>query len=685
MQLRGALDQNQQFSSAIDSMTTGVVMVDPYLGDSPITFINRGFELITGYSAAEAIGRNCRFLQGPDTDRGTVARLRECLAQRRPFHGRLLNYRKDGTSFCNSITVNPVFDAAGKLVHFVGLQQDASAEQEAEDEIQARALQAATVAELGQRALAGAPLDALFDDAVEAVARTLDVELCRVNELLNEGGDLLIRAGCGWNPGIVGKQKIPGNTYSLAGCALKSGKPFLVEDLRKESRYCAMDIAHAHGAVSGVSVIISGRAGPFGTLGVMSRKPRRFTPEDISFLQGTANVLAAAIDRRRDEEALRKSEARYQRIADNLPGMVYQCVTGPEGVLRRMTFVSEGCREIFDAEPAALYAHPQYIVRRMRSADRAECIRAVAECAVTLQPCEWQGRIKRAQGVGEKWVRSIARPERQPDGSIVWDGLLLDITERKRTDRLEQAKVEAERANEAKSEFLSRMSHELRTPLNAILGFGQLLQIGPAAQTESDSIEHILNAGRHLLKLVDEMLDLARIESGRLELSTEAVMVKHLLYDVLSIIRPLAVDRGITLHSAAFLETSVAGSEHVMADRQRLKQVMLNLVSNAVKYNVAGGRVSLDWMPASTAGRLRIRVTDTGKASRPNRARNCSCLSSVSEPRRAVCRAPAWGWRFPSGSPRRWVAPSGWKIIFRRQGAVPVRFSGSNCRWPKAP
>jgi nitrogen-specific signal transduction histidine kinase/CheY-like chemotaxis protein len=176
-----------------------------------------------------------------------------------------------------------------------------------------------------------------------------------------------------------------------------------------------------------------------------------------------------------------------------------------------------------------------------------------------------------------------------------------EIAERRR------AEVEADRANRAKSDFLSRMSHELRTPLNAILGFGQLLEMRASQPRERESVEQILKGGRHLLGLINEILDISRIESGRLPLSTEPVEVSEAVCRVVELARPLAAERGVTFHT----EDAACDGRYVLADSQRLQQVLLNLVSNGIKYNRDGGGVTIA-CGAAAAGRLRISVTDTG-------------------------------------------------------------------------
>ena len=173
----------------------------------------------------------------------------------------------------------------------------------------------------------------------------------------------------------------------------------------------------------------------------------------------------------------------------------------------------------------------------------------------------------------------------------------------------EEATATAEKANRAKSEFLSSMSHELRTPLNAILGFAQLLESGSPAPTptQKGNIAHILSGGWYLLDLINEILDLALIESGRLTLSPEPVALQGVLNECRAMIEPQAQKRGVALTLAEQKD-----SLYVLADRTRLKQVLINLLFNAVKYNREGGTVALD-CEVTGAGLLRVSVCDTGQ------------------------------------------------------------------------
>ncbi len=175
---------------------------------------------------------------------------------------------------------------------------------------------------------------------------------------------------------------------------------------------------------------------------------------------------------------------------------------------------------------------------------------------------------------------------------------------------LESAKGEADQANAAKSEFLSRMSHELRTPMNSILGFSQLLQMDPReplTMSQKESVEHIISSGHHLLSLINEVLDLSRIEAGCISLNPQKMDLKPLVSECLGLVKPLAQERKVTLRD----DTAEGADLRVTADPRRLKQVLLNLLSNAIKYNRAEGLVRVQ---ASADGptAVRLSVTDSG-------------------------------------------------------------------------
>ncbi len=222
-----------------------------------------------------------------------------------------------------------------------------------------------------------------------------------------------------------------------------------------------------------------------------------------------------------------------------------------------------------------------------------------SQLAIAITQARLHERVKRQ--AQELEVRVLARTLELTAAN---EQLEQQIAERRR------AEAEADRANRAKSDFLSRMSHELRTPLNGIIGFAQLLELDVKSPDERESVEHILKGGRHLLALINEVLDIARIEAGKLSISLEPVSVSDVVCSALDLVRPQAAQRGVRLPA------TMTSDRYVTADRQRLQQVLLNLLSNAVKYNREQGEVAVT-CEADPAGRVRLTVSDTGEGIAP--------------------------------------------------------------------
>lgn len=250
----------------------------------------------------------------------------------------------------------------------------------------------------------------------------------------------------------------------------------------------------------------------------------------------------------------------------------------------------------------------------------------------------WSGEILNKRKNKELyWEHLTISPIFDSNGHIQnYLGIKDDITERKKTEQqildlnasLEQkveertrelqesneellvAKESAEKANHAKSEFLSRMSHELRTPMNSILGFGQLLEMSPLEERQKKNVKQIITSGNHLLGLINEVLDISRIESGHITLSLEPLAITPLLSDCADVLRPYADKRGIQMQ----FNREDSKGVFVMADLQRTKQVMLNLMNNALKYNVDQGKVTvgIERLNNGTQDLIRIFVQDTG-------------------------------------------------------------------------
>ena len=266
------------------------------------------------------------------------------------------------------------------------------------------------------------------------------------------------------------------------------------------------------------------------------------------------------------------------------------------------------------------YSHEEAIGQNPRflSSGRQDAAFYSAMWAELILQGHWSGEIWNRRKSGEVYAQlltiSAVRDEQGKTQHYVQ--LFSDISSIKANqNQLERAIALAEQASTAKSDFLASMSHELRTPLNAILGFAQLLETGTPSPTpiQKKQVGQILKAGWHLLKLVNEILDLTLVESGKVMLSLEPVSLYEVMLECQSMIEPLAMTRGIKLTHSGF-ETSY----FVSVDRTRFKQAMINLLSNAVKYNRPEGGIAVECC-ASPTGSIRINIRDTGEGLGPNK------------------------------------------------------------------
>ncbi len=212
------------------------------------------------------------------------------------------------------------------------------------------------------------------------------------------------------------------------------------------------------------------------------------------------------------------------------------------------------------------------------------------------------------------WLSTSKVPLRNAEGEIIGVlGTYENITARRLAQQeLVAAKESAERANNAKSEFLSRMSHELRTPMNAILGFAQILESEPISAEQRDFAQEIVRAGSHLLELIDELLDLSRIEAGKMLIVLQQVPVREAVVDAIKLAQPVVARSGIQVANHCSVDATA------LADPTRLRQILLNLITNAAKYNRTGGRIDIECRQHDH-GRIRISIRDTGPGIEPEK------------------------------------------------------------------
>jgi|GEM_PF-5349547 len=343
---------------------------------------------------------------------------------------------------------------------------------------------------------------------------------------------------------------------------------------------------------------------------------KSFNPQDIEQLNGLVAAAALALHTALHSTPQSASDLKpphtdpdYRELVETTSDWIWE--VDHQGVY---TYVSPGVTQLLGYQPDELIGRTPFDFMPCEEARR---VRQIFQQQYASQQKAFDGliNINLHKDGRQVILETSGIPIHDEDGNLQgYRGIDRDITQWVKIDqKLLRAKQEAEYASHAKSEFLAHMSHELRTPLNSILGFAQILDINAHKfnQQHQQNIKEILNAGEHLLNLINDVLDLAKIESGRLDVHIESVDVCMLIKQSLTLINSQARHRGIELVNHNPQQAFACHGFHVFADLIRLKQVFLNILSNAVKYNCENGRISISLEPLDQQ-RLRICFADTG-------------------------------------------------------------------------
>jgi len=310
--------------------------------------------------------------------------------------------------------------------------------------------------------------------------------------------------------------------------------------------------------------------------------------------------------RKQIELQLKENELRLRQITDHVDQVFWLLEAGTG----KLIYVSPAYASTWDLPLDSAYSDSALWLTRIHPDDLPH-MRVVFKACLASGHADLEFRTVKANGE-LRWMRGRAFPIEDERGQLYRiAGFIEDITDSKRVTELQRLKDEAESANRTKSEFLSKMSHELRTPLNAILGFSQLMHYDkrhPLCEEQRESVDEILTAGRHLLDIVDEMLDLTRIEIGKLRVSLERIDLRDTCAECLAMVQSEARHRHIEVH----FTPPGSGDTWARADRTRVRQIVLNLLGNAVKYNHPRGQVTLSIDTVAVPGYVRVAVADNG-------------------------------------------------------------------------
>lgn len=476
------------------------------------------------------------------------------------------------------------------------------------------------LAAVAETALVGRPPDNQHQDVVRLAAQLCGTPIAAVS---------LVDADRQWFSGSHGLpvRETP-RSMSFCAHAILGEAPLIVPDATLDDRFSGNPLVTGELNIrcyAGVPLV--GADGlPLGGLCVIDTRARKFTPHQIESLKTLAELVSSQLTGlRRDRQLAAQNRVkdelygRLTKIASCLPGVIYQFRLRPDGT-SCFPYASARMREIYGVTPEQVRYDASPVFTVIHSDDLARVSDSIDESARTLNDWKCEFRVRLENGT-DRWLLGHSVPEREPDGSILWHGFIKDISDRKRTQTameslnadLDRARQQAEAASRSKSAFLANMSHEIRTPLTAILGYADLLLEGRGSDappsSSVQSLETIRNAGTHLMAIINDILDLSKIEADRMALENIDTSPITILRDVVDLLRPKAVGKGITL--SAELTTPVP--TRIVSDPTRLRQILMNLTGNAIKFTEAGGvSISMGVSEDATGSHLLITVTDTG-------------------------------------------------------------------------
>lgn len=516
--------------------------------------VNENFSRVSGYSADELIGQDHRIVNSGQHSRGFFQEMWATIAAGQVWQGEVCNRNKWGQLYWVDSSIFPVLGVDGKPEKYVSIRTDITHLKNTES----RLLEAQDLAKLA-----------------------------------NWQSDV-IRGEVEWSDSIYNIYGFDPSQQKPSIEALKNA--ILDEDVARVAK------SVEQGDLTGIRDLVYRIKRGDGEIRYVHEVAKIHQNEQGEVVRIVASVQDVT-DTKRAEEALKASEYRFtqsQRFA-KIGIWDYKITTGD-------LFWSEQVAPLFGGPSSEMETSYDNFVGALHPDDRQAVLDAINNCIEKRAEYDIEHRVIWEDG-SVRWLHEVGDVVRADDGMpLNMLGLVQDITERKLAEEeLIQATFRAEQSDRAKSTFLSNMSHELRTPLNAIMGFGQLLELSAKEETEKRHVGNILSASDHLLRLINDILDLSRVESGEMEFLIEPVVVGELLNQIKEMMLVYAQQHHVTLH---FPDDSELFTARVFADALRLKQVLINLVSNAIKYNKFEGEA---WVSLEICdGRICIKVKDTG-------------------------------------------------------------------------
>ncbi len=599
--MRSLAEKNTWINNLISTAGTVIIVADE---DGEIVLFNRTGEELTGFDQDEVVGKTLWDILVPDHEVHRIKTEHEKLFRAGDavsYRGHILRKNKIEVSVLFNNTLIPGPDAGSRFAIYTGI--DMTDLEKAEKELFIRTSQQIVIAELGQFALAGTILQRVMDMSVTAVAENLKVKHCKILELLPGGDELLLRSGVGWKEGLVGMATVIAGTGSQAGYTLTSDEPVIVKDLRTESRFTGPALLTDHEILSGVSVVIQGAGEPFGVLGVHSVSSRTFSVHDVNFIKSVANVLGAAIVRKKAEEALIESEEKYRVLVENANEAIFIAQDNHVKFPNPRTLELTGYTEDELAEtPFTNIIHPDdrdMVVERYTKRLKGEEV-----------PTAYSFRVMNKEGnVLWAMLNTVL---------ITWEGrpaslnFILDITEQK---TLEAQIMQAQKM-ESLGTLAGGIAHDFNNLLGGILGYASLMKMDIK---EGDDlfkpVDMIEKSATRAADLTSQLLGFAR--AGKYDV--QLVDLNLVVEETLGILER-TLDKSIEIKK--FLDSSLP---RIKGDPGQLQQILMNLCINSADAMPEGGHLTLETFvqnltssfllshsEAKPGPYVSISVTDTG-------------------------------------------------------------------------
>jgi PAS domain S-box-containing protein len=587
-QEKEAADELRKLSRAVEQSASGIIITNT---EEIIEYVNPKFTEITGYTAEESIGETPRFLKSGDTSDQVYEELWAASTQGTEWHGELLNQRKDGSLYWERLSISPITNEQGEITHYLGVQQDITAQKQAQQALAQRQQRDEAISRLALEVTGMTDLDVLLPKLVEEATSLLGAEIGLVLQLDPESGepsDLAFKGSFEDTPSMAALQDTDAVQSVLAG------KELILDQAHPSPLCKLLGREEPVQGLLGFPIRYGGHV--LGALFLAHAVPQgTFQEQDIEFGRVVSHLAAVAIHAAGQFQELTAALDFQQKILDTAATAVFtvdrdQRITSVNEALLSITgyteedLVGEACT-VFCYEPC-----------------RDRCGLFDPKRELPIYQCE--AIIEAEDGRPLNILKNadvLYDSQGQVSGGIE---SFVDVT------ALIAAKQAAEEANRAKSEFLANMSHEIRTPMNGVLGMAELLSDTSLTAEQREYLDAIQNSADVLLALLNDILDVSKIESGQLEL-------ERVNFDLVELVERLAELLAVKAHEKGLEVACYVAPEvprFLCGDPARIRQILFNLVGNAIKFTEQG-QVVIQVEPVEIEAdytRVQFSVADTG-------------------------------------------------------------------------